>query len=127
VRRNASGYGQINKVIPLTKHLEAFQSFCEEAVKVIRLHKENDVYNTINNSVINTLSELESNGVYVNKNCFSKHFDAKVVNNFVYSQYNIYTATGRPSNRFGGVNYAALNSTDGSRNVLYLGLEKTGN
>ena len=33
----------------------------------------------------------------------------------VYSQYNVYTSTGRPSNRFGGVNYAALNQSDGSR------------
>ena len=33
----------------------------------------------------------------------------------VYSEYNLYTSTGRPSNRFGGINFAALNKTDGSR------------
>ena len=33
----------------------------------------------------------------------------------VYSEYNPYTTTGRPSNRFGGTNFAALNKTDGSR------------
>ena len=33
----------------------------------------------------------------------------------VYSEYNPYTATGRPSNRFGGLNFAALNKKDGSR------------
>jgi len=32
-----------------------------------------------------------------------------------YSEYNPYTSTGRPSNRFGGVNFAALNKSDGSR------------
>jgi hypothetical protein len=33
----------------------------------------------------------------------------------VYTEYNPFTVTGRPSNRHGGVNYAALNKTDGSR------------
>lgn len=33
----------------------------------------------------------------------------------VYSDYNIYTSTGRPSNAFGGINFAALNKNDGSR------------
>lgn len=32
-----------------------------------------------------------------------------------YSKYNFYTTTGRPSNRFGGINFAALNKKDGSR------------
>ena len=33
-----------------------------------------------------------------------------------YTEYNLYTSTGRPSNKFGGVNFAALNKEDGSRN-----------
>jgi hypothetical protein len=33
----------------------------------------------------------------------------------VFTEYNPFTVTGRPSNRHGGVNYAALNKTDGSR------------
>jgi hypothetical protein len=37
---------------------------------------------------------------------------------FVYSQYNLNTSTGRPSNRFGGINYAALNKDDGTRDCF---------
>ena len=33
----------------------------------------------------------------------------------VYTQYNLKTLTTRPSNRFGGVNYVALNKDNGSR------------
>src|SRR3972149_1850904 len=33
----------------------------------------------------------------------------------VYSQYNFYTSTGRPSNHFDNVNYAALNKENGVR------------
>ena len=34
---------------------------------------------------------------------------------YVFSEYNLFTSTGRPSNRFGGINFAALNKKDGSR------------
>ena len=33
----------------------------------------------------------------------------------VYTEYNPYTITSRPSNRHGGVNFSALNKKDGSR------------
>jgi len=36
----------------------------------------------------------------------------------VYTEYNPFTVTGRPSNRHGGVNYAALNKSDGSRDCF---------
>ena len=35
-----------------------------------------------------------------------------------YSEYNLFTSTGRPSNRFGGINFAALNKKDGSRETV---------
>jgi len=36
-------------------------------------------------------------------------------NQRVYSQYNYHTVTGRPSNAFGGFNFAAMNKEDGTR------------
>jgi hypothetical protein len=36
----------------------------------------------------------------------------------VFTEYNPFTVTGRPSNRHGGVNYAALNKSDGTREVF---------
>jgi DNA polymerase I-like protein with 3'-5' exonuclease and polymerase domains len=36
----------------------------------------------------------------------------------VYTQYNLYTPTSRPSNRFGNVNYAALNKKTGDRDCF---------
>ena len=34
---------------------------------------------------------------------------------FIYSQYNLYTTTKRPSNSFNGINFAALNKENKSR------------
>jgi hypothetical protein len=39
-------------------------------------------------------------------------------NDILYSKYNFFTTTGRPSSRFGGINFAALNKKDGSRNKI---------
>jgi DNA polymerase I-like protein with 3'-5' exonuclease and polymerase domains len=38
--------------------------------------------------------------------------------NKIYTEYNVYTATGRPANRFGGVNFAALNRDNGERSMI---------
>jgi hypothetical protein len=54
-------------------------------------------------SILKTLQQIESNGIY--------HKD----NGLEYTQYNPYTTTGRPSNRFGGINYAAMNKSDDTR------------
>jgi hypothetical protein len=52
--------------------------------------------------VLDNLTYIESNGL-------------QTTTGLVYSEYNVFTSTGRPSNRFGGTNFAALNKTDGSR------------
>ena len=73
----------------------------------------------VNNTVIPTLTTIEQSGLHIDTELFVKTFgeDVKkyVKNHMFYSEYNPYTSTGRPSNRFGGVNFAALNKSDGSR------------
>lgn len=39
-------------------------------------------------------------------------------NNTIYSEYNPYTSTGRPSNKYGGINFAAINKNDGTRRAF---------
>ena len=91
----------INRVIPVLKHLE----YCRKLSDLLRatIEKCGDSDNmTYNNEVLVNLSHIERNGL-------------QTTSGKVYSQYNIYTSTGRPSNRFGGINFAALNKKDGSR------------
>ena len=91
----------INTIIPVLKHLE----YCRELAKVIKdtIAKHNQYVNvTYNNEVLDNLTYIESNGL-------------QTTSGLVYSEYNVFTSTGRPSNRFGGINFAALNKTDGSR------------
>jgi len=65
------------------------------------------------------LGECEGQGLQIDSRAFGEHFDGTVATlGKVYTQYYFYTATGRPSNRFGGINYAALNKDDGSRRAF---------
>jgi hypothetical protein len=57
---------------------------------------------------------LERNGVRIDGEKFKSHFH-DVDGEFIYTQFNFKTLTGRPSNKFNGVNYAALNKDNGSR------------
>jgi hypothetical protein len=41
-----------------------------------------------------------------------------IQDNTIYTQYNLYTTTGRPSNSFNGINFAALKKDDGCREAF---------
>ena len=83
----------INDVVPLVKHAEYFEPISRELYKSYEQHDQ---------TILENLYQIERNGL-------------KTYEKIVYSEYNPYTSTGRPSNRFGGLNFAALNKKDGSR------------
>tara|TARA_Y100001937_G_scaffold123689_1_gene186970 strand:- start:1777 stop:3030 length:1254 start_codon:yes stop_codon:yes gene_type:complete len=83
----------INDVIPLVKHAEYFKPISKELYKS---------YERYDQTILENLYQIERNGL-------------KTYEKIIYSEYNPFTSTGRPSNRFGGLNFAALNKSDGSR------------
>ena len=91
----------VNRVIPILKHLEYCRKISKELKVTITKSSDSDNM-SYNNDVLDNLSYIEQNGI-------------QTESNLVYSEYNIFTSTGRPSNRFGGTNFAALNKKDGSR------------
>ena len=95
------GKSNINCIIPIMKHLEMCRLIVDEIKKGVFGSIQN-CFETYNNDVIPNLYNIEKNGL-------------QTTDGMVYSEYNPYTATGRPSNRFGGLNFAALNKKDGSR------------
>jgi hypothetical protein len=114
VQRNSHGAKRLNRIIPLMKHLEAFEDMCKTIKKMIGNMSKSTLL--VNDVILETLGYLEQVGICVDPAIFGKYFQVKPnASGRVFSQYNIYTSTGRPSNRFGGVNYAALNTKDGSR------------
>jgi hypothetical protein len=112
------GYKEdIIQSIPILKLCEAIEPQFGKVVK-----DTTKTYNWYNDIFLPTLSDIERYGIRVDGKKFIDRWpqahkqlssDSKV-----FTEYNPFTVTGRPSNRHGGVNYAALNKTDGSRDVF---------
>jgi DNA polymerase I-like protein with 3'-5' exonuclease and polymerase domains len=114
-------YIGLNHVIPLTKHVERFQKMFNHFEESLSEFESDYSFEKINGVITETLSDVEVNGIYIDVDIFNHHFSERgIVERFpmVYSEYNLFTSTGRPSNRFAKVNYAALNKDDGSRSAF---------
>jgi hypothetical protein len=111
--RNHGSNLEVNKIIPIVKHYE----ICEQTYNDLKPNIENTstpYSEFFNNKVTLVFNAIERNGIRINKSEFETHF-YPIENDFVYTQYNLKTTTTRPSNTFGGINYAALNKENGCR------------
>lgn len=109
----------INDWLPITRHIERCRAMREEFMRCYDTFEMNDAFKTYESVVIDNFSEIEQSGLQVDKNIFTDKFQTNGINdNKVFTEYNLYTTTGRPSNKFGGVNYAALNKEDGCRKAF---------
>jgi hypothetical protein len=116
---NFRDYKNLNKAIPVFLHVENFFKKFNIADLNYTDIIEDSSFKFMNNLLIHRFAELERVGISVDVEKFILHFGEEqhrhIKNETVYSEYNLFTSTGRPSNRFGGVNFAALNKSDGSR------------
>jgi predicted nucleic-acid-binding Zn-ribbon protein len=108
---------KLNEIIPFTKHKE----YCDEVCIRIEDFLSKDMKTLMddsswfsNDGAIDSLkafSNIEKQGIKVTDDV-SDIFDIRVKKHIsdgkLYSQYNLLTTTGRPSNSFGTVNFAAL-------------------
>jgi len=90
-------------------------------------------FHFLNNKTIECLHKIEKNGICVDKETllayhplYLGHIKNEDGKNYVYTDYNIYTSTGRPSNRFGNLNFAALNKDNGEREFIQSRFGKDG-
>jgi hypothetical protein len=80
-----------------------------------------DTNQWVDDTMIPILSDIERKGIQVDR---EKFFDRWSDNkkslwfSHTFTEYNPYTITSRPSNRHLGINYGALNKSDGSRDVF---------
>ena len=113
----------INKLIPISKHYEECENAFDVVLPIIRkFRSDNAVYAFNNGPLTRVFHAIESNGIKVDKQCFidcyGKDLNYPQFNlhkGKIYSQYNLYTLTSRPSNTYNSINFAALNKNDGER------------
>ena len=114
-----------NYFVPLLKHKEYYDNNIKKNYSKI-FKKENinaDSYYIYNN-IIDDVVELEKNPIKVED--IDKYFpkkNIKVFDNKIYSNYNLYTTTQRPTNSHNGLNLLALNKTNGEREAIISNLD----
>ena len=106
----------INTIIPLTKHYEKCELIFDKVKDYCIKHSNTD----FNNKLTSVFFAIERNGIKINKKQFDKHFEVNnenfsIQDDTIHTQYNLYTTTGRPSNSFNSINFAALAKENGCR------------
>ena len=105
--------GVDNKSIPVVKHYELCEKIFNDLKDNIDKTKT-DYDEFFNNRVSVVFNAIERSGLQVHVPTFEGYFHS-LNSERVYTQYNLKTLTTRPSNKFKGVNYAALNKDNGCR------------
>lgn len=115
LRMKHNGINQFNLIVPYVIHQSEFHGEVDLVHNIDDKNSDSYCFKFFNNIASDTLFEIEKNGLSVDTSIFKKYFDAKVINDSVRTEYNIYNPTGRPSNKFDNVNYVALNKENGCR------------
>ena len=104
---------ELNTLIPISKHYEKWENIYKHLVEKLYFSKLYVANEFLNTKFTEVFHEIEKNGIGIDPRKFNKHFettwkDNSIYGNTVYTQYNLYNLTTRPSNAFNGVNFAAL-------------------
>ena len=110
----------INTILPISKLYQRCEDIYESLEKFIdEIYINNSIvippgFDFYNKTATNIFFLLEQNGVGVDVEDFNKIHTPRnpilnTYNNSVYTSYNLYNATSRPTNNFNSVNFAAIN------------------
>lgn len=102
----------VNSIVPLQQHLAMCQKIRHYAWPMCVNAELTESYLQFNDVYPQVFARIESAGLAVTDDF---RMPELIHNERVYSQYNYHTVTGRPSNAFGGFNFAAMNKEDGTR------------
>ena len=103
----------VNRVIPIVKHYE----YCEKVFNDLKNRINEPINDFYNNRATVVFNAVERSGIRIDREKFESHFHP-INGEYTYTQYNFKTLTTRPSNKFKGVNYAALNKENGCREAF---------
>ncbi len=100
----------LNRIIPIVKHYE----YCEKLFNDLKPRIDEPINNFYNEKTSVVFNAIERSGIRIDREEFQSRFH-DIDGEYAYTQFNFKTLTGRPSNRFKGVNYAAINKDNGDR------------
>lgn len=112
----------INQLIPISKHYEKNELLFDIVSHIIQRYQEDNVLYAFNNGPLTqAFYNIEKQGIKISKqnfiDCYGniKYPEYNINKGRIYSQYNLYKTTGRPSNTYNNINFAALDKHNGER------------
>lgn len=110
---------EVNSIIPISKHYERCECLFE-AIKPF-IEKEQDL--AWKNEFHSAYKWVEENGIKIDEKLFDKYFEPNwkarsVRDGRIYTYYNLYNITSRPTNAYNGINFLAFNKDNGSRRAF---------
>lgn len=110
--RKYSKHSNINQIIPLSKHYERCESNYNKLKPLFSMEIPSgfDYYNRV---ATNIFYLIEQEGIGIDENLLKDNFSIEnpeysVLNGKIYTKYNLYNVTSRPTNSFNGINFLAL-------------------
>jgi len=70
------------------------------------------------NNISNDLYIIEQAGLHIDSEIYNSNYNTKLTTKYLYTRYNLYTTTGRPSNANNGINFAALKKKSYEREMI---------
>lgn len=109
---------RVNEIVPISKHYESAECLYELVKDKFGYEKGSAFYDDL----CEAYKYVESQGLGVAK-YYEDYFSVKnskffEKDNVVYSSYNLYNFTGRPTNAFNGVNFLAIPKTKEARSLI---------
>lgn len=116
-QRYTGVYKDINRVIPISKLYEYWEELyikVETCIKTFRLDLE------FYSQYEKVYKKVEEAGLKIDTQCFGEFFTPHSITDsyedqIIYTNYNLYNVTARPTNAFNGINFLALNKENHSR------------
>ena len=104
----------INCIVPITKHYEVSETTFDAIEHAFEAERP-PYFDFYNNYATLAFLGIEKNGLKIDKDEFQEQFQRTPSNERIFTSYNFNTLTTRPSNKHGGINFAALNKENGCR------------
>ena len=99
----------INEIIPISKHYER----CECIYQLVKDYFELEMDIELQDKLVEAYKKVEDAGIKIDLKCFHDKFqfhnkEYSLLDDTIYSYYNLYNLTGRPTNSFNGINFLAI-------------------
>jgi len=110
---------QVNTFIPISKHYER----CECMFEMVKEYVGRESNAEWQSKYTEVYKWVEEQGILVDEKLFDKYFETpwkgrSLKDSKVYSSYNLYNTTSRPTNAFNSINFLAFNKENSSRTAF---------